>query len=107
VVTTAKDPQYAYSRQVLWIDQELYTGYYKEAYDKGGQLWRTLLNSVSLGQTSQGDFSLAQPDFTLSVNEQRNRATVELPLKEGRKLTFNAGLSDRLFTQLEMMKRGK
>ena len=107
VEATAKDPQYAYSRQVLWIDQELYVGYYKEAYDRAGQLWRMLLNSVSIGRTSQGDFSLAQPDFTLSVDEQRDHATVELPLKQGQKLTFNVGLSEGLFTQSELVRRGK
>jgi Protein of unknown function (DUF1329) len=102
-----KDPQYAYGRQVLWIDKELYLGYYKEAYDKGGRLWRTQVGSVSVARSTEGDFSLAQPDFTLSVDEQRNHATVELPLKEAQKVTFNAGLSERLFTQLEMMKRAK
>ena len=107
VEATAKDSQYAYSRQVLWIDQELYVGYYKEAYDKAGQLWRMLLNSVSIGQTSQGDFSLAQPDFTLSVDERRDRATVELPFKPGQKLAFSVGLPGHLFTQTEMIKRGK
>jgi hypothetical protein len=104
---TAKDPQYAYSRQVLWIDKELYVGYYKEAYDKAGQLWRTQVGSVSVGRSPEGDFSLAQPDFTVSVDEQRNHATVELPLKKGQKVAYNVGLSDKIFTQLEMMKRGK
>ncbi len=107
VEATAKDPQYAYDRQVLWIDKELYVGYYKEAYDKGGQLWRTQVGSVSVGRSAEGDFSLAQPDFTVSVDEQRNHATVELPLKQPGKVTFNAGLSEKLFTQLEMMKRAK
>jgi hypothetical protein len=107
VEATAKDPQYAYSRQILWIDKELYIGYYKEAYDKGGQLWRTQVGSVSLGRSAEGDFSLAQPDFTVSVDEQRNHATVELPLKQPEKIIFNAGLSEKLFTQLELMKRAK
>jgi hypothetical protein len=107
VEATGKDPQYAYSRQVLWIDKELYVGYYKEAYDKEGRLWRVLLNSVSVGQTAQGDFSLAQPDFTLSVDEQRNHATVELPLKQGQQLIFGAGLQEELFTQSGLIKRGK
>ncbi len=107
VEATAKDAQYAYSRQVLWIDRELYVGYYKEAYDKDGRLWRMLLNSVSLGQTAQGDFSVAQPDFTLSVDEQRNYATVELPLKQGQQLSFGVGLPEEIFTQSELMKRGK
>ncbi len=107
VEATAKDAQYAYSRQVLWIDRELYVGYYKEAYDKDGRLWRMLLNSVSLGQTAQGDFSVAQPDFTLSVDEQRNYATVELPLKQGQQLSVGVGLPEEIFTQSELMKRGK
>jgi hypothetical protein len=107
VEAIAKDPQYAYGRQVLWIDKELYVGYYKEAYDKGGQLWRTQVGSVSVGRSAEGDFSLAQPDFTVSVDEQRNHATVELPLKQPEKVTFNAGLSERIFTQLEMIKRAK
>lgn len=107
VEAIAKDPQYAYGRQVLWIDKELYVGYYKEAYDKGGQLWRTQVGSVSVGRSAEGDFSLAQPDFTVSVDEQRNHATVELPLKQPEKVTFNAGLSEKIFTQLEMIKRAK
>jgi len=107
VEATAKDPQYAYSRQMLWIDRELYVGYYKEAYDKDGQLWRIVLNSVSVGRTADGDFSVAQPDFTLSVNEIHNRATVELPLKKGQRLAFGVGLTADLFTQSELMKRWK
>jgi len=107
VEATAKDANYAYSRQVLWIDRELYVGYYKEAYDKDGQLWRVVLNSVSVGRTAEGDFSVAQPDFTLSVDEKRNHATVELPLKQGQQLAFGAGLSEEVFTQSELMKRGK
>ena len=85
----------------------MYIGYYKEAYDKDGQLWRVVLNSVSVGRTAGGDFSVAQPDFTLSVDEKRNHATVELPLKQGQSLAFGAGLSEEVFTQSELMKRGK
>ena len=107
IEATAKDPQYAYSRQILWIDADLYVGYYKEAYDKDGRLWRVLLNSVSVGKTSEGDFSVAQPDFTVSVDEKRNHATVELPLKQGQQLTFGAGLNDNLFTQSKLIMRGK
>ncbi len=107
VEATAKDSQYAYSRQVLWIDKELYVAYYKEAYDRSGRLWRMLLNSVSMAQTPEGDLSLAQPDFTLSVDEQQEHATVELPLKQEQPLAFGVGLSGDLFTQAELMKRGK
>lgn len=107
IEATAKDERYAYGRQVLWIDRELYIAYYKEAYNRAGQLWRMLLNSVSVARTPEGDFSLAQPDFTLSVDEQQHRATVEFPRKDGQPLTFGSGLSEELFTQTQLMKRGK
>jgi hypothetical protein len=107
IEAVAKDEQYAYGRQVLWIDRELYIAYYKEAYNRAGQLWRMLLNAVSVARTPEGDLSVAQPDFTLSVDEEQNRATVETPRKEGQPLTFGAGLPDELFTQTQLLKRGK
>jgi hypothetical protein len=107
IEATAKDPQYAYSRQVLWIDRELYVAYYKETYERSGQLWRVLLNSVSVARTPEGDLSLAQPDFTLSVDEQQNHGTVELPFKKGQTLSFGVGLAGDQFTQGELMRRGK
>ena len=107
IEATAKDSQYAYNRQILWIDRELYIGYYKEAYNTEGQLWRVVLNSVSISRTPEGDLSVAQPDFTLSVDDIRNRATVELPLKQGQRIAFGVGLTEDLFTHSELMKRGK
>lgn len=107
VEATAKDPKYAYSRQILWIDQELFIAYYKETYDRVGRLWRMLLNSISIWQSESGDFSFALPDFTLSVDEQRNRATVELPLQKGQQLTVNAGLTEEQFTPAHMRVRGR
>jgi len=107
VEATAKDAQYEYSRQVLWIDKELYIAYYKEAYNRAGQLWRMLLNSVTVARTPEGDLSVAQPDFTLSVDELQNQATVELPGKAEEPLTFGTGLSVEQFTPAALLKRGK
>lgn len=107
IEAVAKDEQYAYGRQVLWIDRELYLAYYKEAYNRAGQLWRMLLNAVSVARTPDGDLSVAQPDFTLSVDEEQNRATVETPRKEGQPPMFGTGLADELFTQTQLLKRGK
>jgi hypothetical protein len=107
IEATAKDEKYAYGRQVLWIDRELYIAYYKEAYNRAGQLWRMLLNSVSVARTPEGDFSVAQPDFTLSVNELQNNATVEQPFKQGHPLAFGVGLSSERFTTQDLRKRGK
>jgi hypothetical protein len=107
IEAAAKDPKYAYGRQVLWIDRELYIAYYKEAYNRAGQLWRMLLNSVTVMRSPEGDLSLAQPDLTLSVDELQNRATVELPTKKGRPTRFGVGLEDRQFTATHLLQRGK
>ena len=108
IEATAKDSKYAYGRQVLWVDRELYIAYYKEAYNRAGQLWRMLLNSVTVARTPEGDFSLAQPDLTLSVDELQQRATIELPAKSnGRPTRFSTGLLDRQFTPTTLMQRGK
>lgn len=106
VEATAKDAEYAYSRQVLWIDQELSIAYYKEAYNRAGQLWRMLLSAVTVVRTPEGDFSLAQPDFTLSVDEQQNRATLEMP-SPTHPLTFGVGLRDAEFTPVSLMQQGR
>ncbi|MBI3248902.1 MAG: DUF1329 domain-containing protein [Deltaproteobacteria bacterium] len=107
IEATAKDPEYTYRRQVLWIDRELYVAYYKEAYNRAGQMWRMLLNSVSIARTQEGDFSLAQPDFMLSVDELQSHATVELPLQRDKPLSFGVGLAAESFTPPGMAKRGK
>ncbi|NOT53233.1 MAG: DUF1329 domain-containing protein [Deltaproteobacteria bacterium] len=107
IEATAKDAQYEYGRQVLWIDRELHVAYYKEAYNRAGQLWRMLLNSVTVVRTPEGDFSLAQPDLTLSVDELQQRATVELPAKKNRPTRFNVGLQDVEFTSTKLIERGK
>lgn len=107
IEATAKDPKYAYGRQVLWIDRELYIAYYKEAYNRAGQLWRVLLNAVTVARTPEGDLSLAQPDLTLSVDELLSRATLELPAKKGQPIRFGVGLSDMQFTTGALMQRAK
>lgn len=45
-----------YRAKVIASPDTMSFGYYKEAYDKDGQLWRMVLNSVSVGRTEQGDF---------------------------------------------------
>lgn len=85
----------------------MYIAYYKEAYNRAGQLWRMLLNSVTVAQTPEGDFSLAQPELTLSVDELAGRATLELPMKKGKPLQFGVGLLDSQFNTGALMQHGK
>lgn len=98
VEATAKDSQYGYARQVFWIDQEIYVAYYKEAYDRSGRLWRMLASAVSIARTADGELSVGQPDFILSVDERDDSATVELPGKPGQPITFGTVRSSEEFT---------
>ncbi len=41
----SKLPQYAYSRRVIYLDEESYRIAYEEIYDQAGELWKLLLNS--------------------------------------------------------------
>ena len=98
IEATAKDSKYEYARQVLWIDKETYVAFYKEAYNRSGKLWRTLTSAVSVARTRDGEVSVAQPDFILSVDEFDDSATVELPGKPGQPITFGTVPSSERFT---------
>jgi hypothetical protein len=37
-------PQYAFSKRVLFIDKETYTVMYSDLYDRGGRLWKVVIN---------------------------------------------------------------
>ncbi len=44
---TSKVPEYAYSKRVLYIDQDNYVVPYADMYDRGGELWKIWLNDVN------------------------------------------------------------
>jgi hypothetical protein len=41
----SKVPEYAYSKRVLYIDQDTYRIPYSDLYDRSGQLWKASINS--------------------------------------------------------------
>jgi hypothetical protein len=43
----SKLPQYAYSKRVLFIDNEIWENPYSDMYDRAGQLWKVWLNDWS------------------------------------------------------------
>jgi hypothetical protein len=79
---TSNLPQYAYSKRVLYIDQETLWVLYMDAYDKAGSLWKTLINhwrsvdraSSDPGVTVYPDEQLFNPSFTM-VDIQLEHAT--------------------------------
>jgi hypothetical protein len=45
----SKLPQYAFSKRVLYVDQNTYTIPYSDMYDRGGQLWKIWINNFKFG----------------------------------------------------------
>ena len=102
-----KDPYYAYGRQVIWIDKELYRGYYKEVYDRAGQYWKTFLITGGQALTEDGVFSTRQSDYALALDEHSPYANVVLPLREGNDIRVNVGLSPNDFSYQGLLRFGK
>jgi hypothetical protein len=58
----SKSPQYAFSKRVLFIDQEAFLIPANDSYDRGGQLWKTLINVYTQA-------SKLTPDAVIGVYE--------------------------------------
>jgi Protein of unknown function (DUF1329) len=108
VEAVAKDPYYAYGRQIIWIDKELFRGYYKEVYDRAGQYWKTILVGGGQAISEDGVFSTRQADFGLALDEHAaTAANVVLPLREGNDIRVNVGLNADDFGYQGLSRFGK
>lgn len=61
----SKLPQYAFSKRILYLDQETYSVLYMDAYDRGGRLWKTWIN-----QWRATDRASSHPDVVVYPDEQ-------------------------------------
>lgn len=107
VEAVAKDPYYAYGRQIIWIDKELFRGYYKEVYDRAGQYWKTILLTGGQAISEDGVFSTRQADYGLAIDEHSSSANVVLPLREGNDIRVNVGLDPESFSYQGLTRFGK
>jgi hypothetical protein len=102
-----KDPYYSYGKQVLWVDKELFFGYYKEVYDRAGEYWKTIVRGGGIALNRDQTFSTTQTDFLMALDERADRATVTLPLREGNDIKVNVGLDAQLFNYQGLTRFGK
>lgn len=72
---TPKDPYYEAGRIVLYVDRDLYNGYYKLSYNKAGELYRTNFCGAAWGRSADGGFAAPTALLMLGVNEKENRGT--------------------------------
>jgi len=92
---TPKDPYYEAGKVVLYVDRELYNGYYKLTYNKAGELYRTNFCGAAWGRSADGSFAAATALLMLGVNEKENRGT---PAGRYTTQTFERGFPDDWFT---------
>jgi Protein of unknown function (DUF1329) len=92
---TPKDPYYEAGKIVLYIDRELYHGYYKLTYSKAGELYRTNFCGQAWGRSQDGAFAAPSALLMLGVNEKENRGT---PAGRFTRETFDRGFPDSWFT---------
>ncbi len=92
---TPKDPYYEAGKIILYIDRDLYHGYYKLSFNKGGDLYRTNFCGQSWGRSRDGGFSAPSALLMLGVNEKENRGT---PAGRYTKETFESGFPAGWFT---------
>jgi len=108
IEAVSKDPYYAYGRQVIWVDKELFRGYYKEVYDRAGQYWKTILVGGGQALSEDNVFSTRQADFGLAIDEHAaTAANVVLPLREGNDIRVNVGLDPGDFSYQGLSRFGK
>jgi hypothetical protein len=92
---TPKDPYYEAGKIVLYVDRDLYHGYYKLSFNKAGELYRTNFCGQSWGRSTDGGFAAPSALLMLGVNEKENRGT---PAGRYTKETFERGFPDDWFT---------
>jgi hypothetical protein len=96
-----KDPYYESGTIVLYIDRDLYHGYYKISYTPAGELFRTNLCGQAWGRTADGAFAAPTALLMLGVNEKEERGT---PAGRFTKETFDSAFADELFTAKHLSK---
>ncbi len=103
----AKDPYFAYGRQYLWMDKELFRAYYKEVYNRAGEYWKTFLLAGGIALTRDNVFSTPQSDYALAIDEHNPQANVILPLREGYDIRVNVGINPDRFDFQNLSKTAK
>lgn len=97
---TPKLPDYPYSKMLLLVDAETYAVFYKEAFDKKGQLWKIILGGGN--PSPDPNTKPGQPGFGLAIDLQAEHAT----LVSFRKFISNSNLNPNIFTVGTLKKKG-
>jgi hypothetical protein len=70
-----KDPYYNWGLHINYVDQETYTIWYKEVYDKSGSFHTWVIHMLHYGESPSGKTSTGDYDTSLYVDEIYKHAT--------------------------------
>ena len=72
-----KDSRYDYGKQLLYVDRDVYTPYFKEIYDRDGRYWKTVFAAYRYQSLSNGRVLIgSEPNLMVGIDDKRHRATV-------------------------------
>ncbi|MFT3924700.1 MAG: DUF1329 domain-containing protein [Myxococcales bacterium] len=97
---TPKFPDYPYSRMLMVVDAESYVMYYKEAFDKKGELWKIILSAPK--ESPDPKTQPGQMGASCAIDLQAEHATCV----HARKARANSGQDLSKFTVSALRKRG-
>jgi len=114
-------PQYAYSKRVLYIDENIFAIPYSDMYDKAGELWKIWINDVNFAKKPFPAATVASYDYEVPfapaitmIDMQLMHATRgslpshRFPGEEGWYYNFGdeKGTNEEQFTIAELIKSG-
>ncbi len=83
-----KDPYYNWGLHVNYIDQETYTIWYKEIYDKSGAFRTWCSMYVSYSETPSGNNNVGDFDLTIYLDEKNHHASISHSINDPRNIFY-------------------
>lgn len=106
VIEATPPPEHPYSRKVMYLDAETWVFYFAEAYDKRGELWKTLVFNMRPLKTEDGGWSLLSNQGH-TIDYQRRHATIFVQGKPSKFNTPGVKAQDVSLGVLEAAGRGR
>jgi hypothetical protein len=105
-----KDPYYPYGRWIIWMDKDLFWGYYKVIYNKAGEYWRHVINLDVLPRSSDGQHVWERMPAHVIVYDAREQKAASSDIvnkKRGMYVEHGLGVTPDHITQRTMTLLGK
>lgn len=106
VIEATPPKEHPYSRKVMYLDADTWVFYFAEAYDKKGELWKTLIFNQRPIKTQDGGWGVISNQGH-TIDYQRRHATIFVHGKPSKFNTPGVGPNDVTLGVLEAAGRGR